>query len=114
MGHYAYSRKVGARNAQAISKIFVAAFAQLNGNIIEDIRLAAGSVGPVPLRLSRTEAALTGLSIHSPLSPIVEQSLAEEIRPIDDLRSTARYRTTVLRNLIMEFLDSLALTGFSS
>jgi CO/xanthine dehydrogenase FAD-binding subunit len=102
-----YSRKVGARNAQAISKVFLAALAKLSAGKIEDIHLAAGSVGPIPLRLTQTEKSLNGRAIDSATPKIIDQALAAEIRPIDDMRSSARYRTVVLRNLIMEFLGSL-------
>jgi CO/xanthine dehydrogenase FAD-binding subunit len=106
-GYRSYSRKVGARNAQAISKVFLAALARTANGKLEDIRLAAGSVGPVPLRLAKTEQSLKGLTLNNSLSEIVQKALAEETRPIDDLRSSARYRTAVLRNLILEFLNVL-------
>jgi CO/xanthine dehydrogenase FAD-binding subunit len=32
----------------------------------------------------------------------------KEIRPIDDIRSTARYRAEVAGNLVAEFLEKLA------
>jgi CO/xanthine dehydrogenase FAD-binding subunit len=102
-----YSRKVGARNAQAISKVFLAALAKLSAGGLEDIHLAAGSVGPVALRLTQTEKALKGRPLDNILPEIVEKSLLEEIRPIDDMRSSARYRAVVLRNLIMQFLLGL-------
>jgi CO/xanthine dehydrogenase FAD-binding subunit len=34
-----------------------------------------------------------------------------EIRPIDDIRSTARYRAAVAANLVAEFLEKLAVGG---
>jgi len=36
-----------------------------------------------------------------------QQQLADEIRPIDDFRSNARYRTRVAQNLLEEFLHQL-------
>jgi len=105
--HVGYARKVGARNAQAISKLFLAALARTSDGKIEDIRLAAGAVGPIPLRLTNTESALTNQVIDNPLLEHAANVLAEEIRPIDDIRSTAKYRTAVLYNLLREFLQSL-------
>jgi CO/xanthine dehydrogenase FAD-binding subunit len=55
-----YYRKVGTRKAQAISKICFAAIARTNGDSLEDVRLAFGSVAPVPIRCFKTEAALRG------------------------------------------------------
>jgi len=106
-GYIWYAKKVGARNAQAISKVFLAAIARTSNGTIKDVRLAAGSVGPVPIRLAGTERALAGKHIDNFLLEKAGEVLAEEIQPIDDIRSTAAYRTSVLRNLLGEFLQSL-------
>src|SRR5712664_1059828 len=49
--YISYARKVGARNAQAISKVCLAALGNISNGTIRDVRLALGSVAPVPLRL---------------------------------------------------------------
>jgi CO/xanthine dehydrogenase FAD-binding subunit len=102
-----YAKKVGARNAQAISKVFLAAVACVSNGTIEDVRLAAGSVGPVPIRLAKTELTLSGRTVDNFLLDAAGKVITEEIQPIDDLRSTAEYRRVVLRNLLFEFLRSL-------
>jgi putative cofactor-binding repeat protein len=107
-GYISYMRKVGARNAQAISKVCLAALGQMAGGTIRDIRLAMGSVAPVPLRLEETERMLTGKRIDPALLDIARKSVAKEIQPIDDIRSTARYRSVVAGNLVAEFLEKLA------
>jgi CO/xanthine dehydrogenase FAD-binding subunit len=107
-GYVSYAKKVAARNAQAISKVFLAAMARIANARIADVRLAAGSVGPVPIRLARTELAVTGQTIDNSLLETAGRVLAEEIQPIDDIRSTAEYRTVVLRNLLGEFLQGLS------
>ncbi len=91
-------RKVGARKAQAISKVCFAAAARMENGSIADVRIALGSVAPVPLRCVRTEAAVKegGDALAA---------LAAEISPIDDFRSTAQYRARVARNLLREFLS---------
>ncbi len=45
-GYFTYARKVGARNAQAISKVCIAALGRLAGGVVEDVRIAMGSVAP--------------------------------------------------------------------
>jgi CO/xanthine dehydrogenase FAD-binding subunit len=106
-GYTSYAKKVGARNAQAISKVFFAALARTSNAMIEDVRLAAGSVGPTPIRLARTELTLAGQTIDNSLLETAGKVMTEEIQPIDDIRSTAEYRAVVLRNLLGEFLQGL-------
>jgi CO/xanthine dehydrogenase FAD-binding subunit len=102
-----YSRKVGARKAQAISKVSVAATARREAGILQDVRIAVGSVAPVPLRCRKTEALLTGNALTSELLDQVQRAIEAEISPVTDLRSTASYRTRVTANLLEEFLRSL-------
>lgn len=95
-----HGRKVGTRRAQAISKVSIAAAARVERGALADVRLAFGSIAPVPLRCMATERA------------ILEQAdarlaLASEIAPISDIRSTAAYRSQVARNLLEEFLETL-------
>lgn len=106
-GYVPYSRKVGARNAQAIAKVCIAALAHVNGGVVEDVRIAAGSVAPVPLRLIATERIVRGNPVDAPLISRAVRAAAGEIHPIDDIRSTAAYRSAVLRNLVAEFLNKL-------
>src|ERR1700719_426882 len=96
----AYTRKIGARNAQAISKVCLAALGQLAGGVIEDIRIAVGSVAPIPFRLTETEKTLRGKRIDAALILLVRKTAAREIQPIDDIRSSIRYRRTVTANLV--------------
>src|ERR1700692_1477074 len=54
-GYVCHARKVGGRNAQAISKVCIAALGRMADKTVEDVRIALGSVAPIPLRLSETE-----------------------------------------------------------
>ena len=110
-GYSAYSRKVGARNAQAISKVCIAALGRIAGGVVEDVRIAAGSVAPVPMRLRETERALKGSAIDPALVSCAQRAAAGEIHPIDDIRSTAAYRSAVVGNLVAEFLHGLSADG---
>lgn len=105
-GWVQHSRKVGTRKAQAISKVCIAALAQIADNTIHDFRLAFGSVAPVPLRCVQTEAVLRGRIIDEPTMQEARAVLAKEIAPIDDIRSTAAYRAQVAGNLLADFLLS--------
>jgi CO/xanthine dehydrogenase FAD-binding subunit len=102
-----FYRKVGTRRAQAISKVCFAALAEVEGGVLAEVRIALGSVAPVVLRCRRTEALLRGRRVDAELSEAAAEELAREIAPIDDIRSTARYRARVARNLLAEFLSGL-------
>jgi OHCU decarboxylase len=107
----AYTRKIGARNAQAISKVCLAALGRVAGGVIEDIRMSVGSVAPIPFRLMETERVLRGKKIDPALILLAKKTVAREIQPIDDIRSSARYRRAVTANLVAEFLDSFNEAG---
>lgn len=102
-----YCRKVGTRNAQAISKVCLAAIAGLEGRAIERVRIALGSVAPTPIRCRRAEAALEGRTLDDETIARAKAEIMDEIRPIDDFRSTAAYRRQVAGNLLEDFLSML-------
>jgi CO/xanthine dehydrogenase FAD-binding subunit len=99
-----YYRKVGTRKAQAISKVCFAGLLHLEGPKIQHVRIALGSVAPIPLRCVKTEALLRGQSLSAELIRAAQAELAQEIQPIDDMRSSAAYRSRVAQNLLAEFL----------
>jgi CO/xanthine dehydrogenase FAD-binding subunit len=103
-----YFRKVGPRRAQAISKICFAAAARVEAGKIADVRIVLGSVAPTVLCATRAEEALRGRQPGAEIIKAAQDALASEIAPIDDIRSTARYRRAVARNLLAEFIESLA------
>ena len=101
-------RKVGTRRAQAISKVCFAGGARVSDGRVADIRLAFGSVAPIVLRATETERFLRGEKISPAMARAASEKLAQEIAPIDDLRSTAKYRRRVAQNLLMEFIEMLS------
>jgi CO/xanthine dehydrogenase FAD-binding subunit len=105
--YYAYSRKIGTRNAQAIAKLCVAGLGKVSAGRIEDVRVAIGSMAVTPLRLRQTEQVLRGQAWSSALVGKARRAMAAEVAPIDDIRSTAAYRLQVAGNLLQEFLERL-------
>jgi CO/xanthine dehydrogenase FAD-binding subunit len=103
-----FYRKVGARRAQAISKVCFAGAAQMHAGRIVDARIALGSVAPTVLRATETEKLLRGEKPAPATLSAAQETLAREIAPINDIRSTARYRLRVAQNLLVEFCESLA------
>ena len=99
-----YYRKVGTRKAQAISKVCFAGAAHVRNGQIRDLRIAFGSVAPTVIRCVQTEDLLRGCKLDHQTILSTKETLAREIAPIDDMRSTARYRLRVAQNLLAEFL----------
>ncbi len=100
-----YYRKVGPRRAQAISKVCMAACVKLEGRAVKAARIALGGVAPVPLRAEEAERAL----VSGEPRARVREALGRAIAPIDDVRSTARYRRRVAENLLEELLGHVGL-----
>jgi CO/xanthine dehydrogenase FAD-binding subunit len=102
-----FYRKVGTRKAQAISKVGVSIVYKISKSI-DHIRITFSSVAPTPLRCFKTENLLIGKSLNKTDGPqLIKAALSTletEINPIDDIRSTARYRRRVALNLLEDFL----------
>ena len=99
-----YYRKVGTRQAQAISKTVLAASVIHAKGKLKNVRLALGSVAPVTLRCKKTEALLEDQELTPALIDWAAAEIVQEIHPIDDIRSTAAYRRAVSANILRHFL----------
>jgi xanthine dehydrogenase small subunit len=90
-------RKVGTRRAQAISKVVMALAWRSTGDDRPwtDVRLALGSVAETTVRARATEAALEGARPTRETADAAASALTAELKPIDDVRSTADYRRAV-------------------
>ena len=102
-----YYRKVGTRKAQAISKVCFAAVGRTENGQIPDTRIVVGSVAPIIVRCVQTENSLRGRKLDDEAIKTACDTMAREISPIDDIRSTAKYRLQVAQNLLVDFLTRL-------
>lgn len=91
-----------ARVGADISKITCAVAVHREGNMCSTCRIALGAVAPVPMRAKGAEAILTGQEIGESLVESAGRKVSEEIKPIDDVRSTAVYRRTVASILFQD------------
>lgn len=99
-------RKVGTRQAQAISKAVAAGLLWLGRDgRIRELRFALGSVAPTVRRLRSVEAFVAGKKPGRDVVHEAARLVAADIAPIDDVRSTADYRLAVSRNLLAGFLS---------
>jgi xanthine dehydrogenase small subunit len=101
-------RKVGTRRAQAISVVVLAVAWRWEDGLWRDVRVALGSVAPTPIRARATEAALEGMPPTARVAAVAAATLAAEITPIDDVRSTAEYRRAVAGRVLNRIVRDAA------
>jgi len=91
---YQVFEKVGARRAQAIAKVGLAVTRSSAG-----WRVVAASVAPTIRRCPALERLLeAGIPIASPEALL--PAIAQDVAPIDDIRSSADYRTRVMARVL--------------
>ena len=100
-------RKVGTREAQAISKVVVGFACDRTGDALSNVRLAMGSVAPTPVRLTEVEALIESGPLTAELADRAGALVASTISPIDDVRSTAEYRQHVAGRVVRRILRDL-------
>lgn len=100
--------KLGLRRAQAISVVNTAVVVQFDGDTISQADITLGSVAPTIIHATDAGESLIG-QILTPDTIREASRLASELpTPIDDVRSTAEYRTEMLRVLVSRALRALA------
>ena len=100
-------RKVGTREAQAISKVVVCLVGFVKAGRIEDLAIGAGSVAATPVRLRSVENELNGAAATLETAELGGKLAAEAVEPIDDVRSTAAYRRFALGRIVRRLLLQL-------
>lgn len=100
-------RKVGTRQAQAISKLAVAMLGRARDGVVASLTLGAASVAATPVRLRAAEAAAVGQPVAA-AAESAARAAAESVTPIDDVRSTAEYRRHALGAVVRRLVLSLA------
>lgn len=101
-----YFRKVGQREAMAISKVSLAVVGWIKNKKIEDIRICTGSVTAQIKRAYQTEQSLIGKILSDNNIETARQKIIEEVKPIADIRSTEEYRKKISGELLREALYS--------
>jgi CO/xanthine dehydrogenase FAD-binding subunit len=103
-----FFRKVGTRRAQSISKVvFCAAFGFDAKGRTSHVRLAYGSMAATTRRAALAEAAFMGQKPAAALEAAVA-ALAQDLTPIDDVRSDAAYRADIAARLLEQCVRVVA------
>ena len=100
--------KLGLRRAQAISVVNVALVLSFSHEVITDAHITVGCVAPTVISATSVEAFLRGKHLEPEVCRKASQLLAQDIAPIDDIRSSALYRLQALTNLLAYGLQRLA------
>ncbi len=86
----------------------IAALTEWDGATCTRVRLAAGAVAPVPLRLERSEVIVQGTHLDAEIRRRARETAQTEISPITDLRSTEDYRRHLTGVFVERALEHLA------
>lgn len=78
------------------------------GGRCDEARIAAGSVGPVPLLLERASRAVAEGPLSTRRIEQAAQIAAADVQPIDDVRATAAYRRQLVAVFVRRALTALA------
>ncbi len=103
--HIQHVEKVGRRNALAVAVVSLAALIRSGPDgVVEEARLAWGSVGPTVIREPAVEALLVGEPLSAESLERAADAARKAVRPMDDVRAGAAYRRQVAGNLLLRLL----------
>ncbi len=100
--------KIGRRKAMSISVVNTAVRVTLEDGCCRDVRIALGSVAPVPLRCPLAEEMLIGRKPDRELFKACGAAALRASSPIDDAAATAWYRRTAGAALVARALGKAA------
>lgn len=93
------------RRGSALAVAAVAVRVVLDGEVIREARFGLGAVAPVPCGAPRAEALLRGQTPSGEVFALAAASVAEEARPITDVRGTASFRRELVHVLARRALE---------
>ena len=96
--------KLGFRDAQIIAVCSLALSCEMEDGVIKRIGIGLGSVAPRCVRARKVENFLTGKRLTRAVGEEAMRLLGEDISPIDDVRSEAKFRLDVTRNYLGDAL----------
>ena len=95
--------KISKRFDIDISAVFVAARVRLEHDTVRDVRFVFGGMAAVVKRAAAAERAVLGHAWNDATVARASAALAQDFKPLTDLRASAGYRLTVAGNLLRRF-----------
>jgi carbon-monoxide dehydrogenase medium subunit len=99
--------KLGLRQAMAIAVVTISMILEIEKNKVKDIRIAMGSIAPIPLRLFKTEEFLKNKEVNNDLIEEAKNKVYDEVNPISDIRASKEYRRYVSGILFKRAFEKL-------
>lgn len=98
--YYKYTR----RNAMDLALMGVSAYVEVREGVLERVRIALTTAGPIPMRSYAAEKVLEGQSISGDLIVRAAEAVAAEGKPRSSWRSSAGFRTRLLHDVTIQVL----------
>lgn len=99
--------KLGNRHAMAISVASIAVLISLTGNVVNDIRLALGSVASTVLKVEDLKNVIVGKVLNDESIHEASEIASKAAKPIDDVRGSANYRHLAISGLVTRSLNQI-------
>ena len=90
----------------ALPILALAVWMQTSGDVVDDVRIALGPAGPMPMRATRAETYLTGIPLVKDVIPQIADLIVSEAK----LRTSRHRATAEYRRELIEVLARRALT----
>jgi xanthine dehydrogenase small subunit len=107
--------KISRRLDLDISTFSAAICVQKSDEYIHDIRIAYGGVGPMVMRMNKTEAMLRGREATLENFEQAANVARDEVVPISDVRGSQEYRRMLAGNILLRFwhetIESVGMTS---
>lgn len=104
--------KISKRTYLDIASVNSAMRITVENDVIKDIHISAGGVGPTPMRLNKTCDSLMGKQLTVENISSALEVIQTEIAPISDARGEEQYKRLALRQLVFAHFMELFPTTF--
>jgi len=99
------------REVQYLATVNVATLLTMDGDIVEDVKIALGAVAPTTIRAKSAEAILNSQKLSDSLIEKAAQAALDESRPRDDARGSAKYKKSIITVLVARAIKQAAEEG---
>ncbi|MCP4748019.1 MAG: xanthine dehydrogenase FAD-binding subunit XdhB [Desulfobacteraceae bacterium] len=104
---FAKYHKYAMRDAMDIATIGCAGACNIEGGLVNQLRLAYTVAGPTPLRCWKTEQIAKGAKADESLLELVKSSVLKDLRPRDSWRASKDFRQHVIQTLAQRVLQAI-------